>query len=369
MALTVVSFLVVMSILVFVHEFGHFIVAKRNHIVVEEFGFGFPPRLIKLGERDGTVYSINAIPFGGFVRLRGEDDPSQSGSMAGAPKLARTATLLAGPAMNLLLAVMLFSTWVALTGLPDQSKATGAVIDEVSPNSPASLAGMRAGDKIVAVSGHPVASFADLQQLTSANLGRPTAYQVERQASGILRTLTLSITPRVQPPAGEGALGVSIVPPPLRPVAPGEAVAFGFEQTASLIVLTFQIPAELIRAGKPIADAGFMGPVGIAAVTGQVVRSSIAIDSIKPVLSFMAALSTALGLTNLLPIPGLDGGRLLFVIVEAVRRKRVEPMQEGIVHLIGMGLLLILVAMLTVSEVTSLVAVDLSFDRAALKAL
>ncbi len=350
MGISIISFIVVMSILVFVHEFGHFIVAKRNHIIVEEFAFGFPPRLIKLGERDGTVYAINAIPFGGYVRMRGEDDPSQPGSLAAASRWARTTTLLAGPIMNLLLAVVLFAVLAMLTGVPDMSKA-GAVVGGLAPNSPAAQAGLREGDRIVAANGTPVQTYTDLQRITSANLGRQVSYEILRDG----QTITVQITPRVRPPAGEGALGVAIAPPPYRPAKPWEAVATGFQETATLVYLTFQIPATLLREGKPISDAGFMGPVGIAAVTGQVVQSSIALATIKPLLSFMAALSTALGITNLLPIPGLDGGRLLFVIVEAIRRKRIEPMQEGMVHLIGLGLLLILVAMLTVHEITALV--------------
>jgi regulator of sigma E protease len=122
-----------------------------------------------------------------------------------------------------------------------------------------------------------------------------------------------------------------------------------------VVYLTFQIPATMIREGRPISDAGFMGPVGIAATTGEVVRSAVAVSSVWPVLWFVGLLSIALGVTNLLPIPGLDGGRLLFVFVEAVRRKRIEPSQEGIVHLIGFGLLLLLVGVITVREVTALV--------------
>jgi regulator of sigma E protease len=351
MGISIISFIIVMSILVFVHELGHFVVAKRNHIVVEEFAFGFPPRLIKLGERDGTVYAINAIPFGGYVRMRGEDDPSQPGSLAAASRWARTTTLLAGSFMNLLLAVLLFSILAMLTGVPDLSKA-GAVVGGTAPNSPAAQAGLQAGDRIISANGSPVQAYTDLQRITSANLGRSVTYEVQR-ANG--QTVQLQMVPRVRPPAGEGALGVAIAPPPLRPAKPWEAIAAGFQDMTTLVYLTFQIPATLLREGKPIGDAGFMGPVGIAAVTGQVVQSSIAMATIKPLLSFMAALSTALGITNLLPIPGLDGGRLLFVIVEAIRRKRIEPMQEGMVHLIGLGLLLILVAMLTVREVTALI--------------
>jgi regulator of sigma E protease len=350
MGLTVVSFIVVMSILVFVHELGHFIVAKRNHIIVDEFAFGFPPRLVKLGERDGTVYAINAIPFGGYVRLRGEDDPTQPGSLAGASKLARTATLLAGSFMNLLLAVVLFSILTMLTGVPDQTKP-GAVVGGIAPSSPAAAAGLQIGDRIMAANGTIVVTYADLQRITAANLGRPVTYRVQR-ASG--QTVDLTIVPRLKPPAGEGALGVKIGEP-VRPAKLWEAIGAGFQQMANVIVMTFQVPATLIREGKPISDAGFMGPVGIAAVTGQFVRSSLAVESIQPILYFMAILSTALGLTNLLPIPGLDGGRLLFVLIEAIRRKRIEPMQEGMVHLIGLGILLILVAMITVREVTALI--------------
>ncbi len=119
--------------------------------------------------------------------------------------------------------------------------------------------------------------------------------------------------------------------------------------------MTFLVPARLIREGRPLGDAGVMGPVGIAATTGEVVRSSLAADTITPIVWFVALLSAALGITNLLPIPGLDGGRLLFVLLEAIRRKRIEPAREGIVHLVGIGMLLLLVGIVTVREVTSLV--------------
>jgi regulator of sigma E protease len=354
MILTIVSFLLVMSVVVFVHELGHFLVAKRSGIVVEEFGFGFPPRLIKLGERGGTVYSINAIPFGGFVRMRGEDDPTQPGSFASASKRARTLTLVAGAAMNFLLAIVLLAILTVLTGLPDQSRS-GAVVQGIAAGSPAEQAGLGIGDRIVGADGTALRTMDDLQRYTASHLGEVVTYEVlRRDTAGAETTVKVTMTPRTNPPPQQGALGIQI-DIPRRPPKVWEAAWAGIGATGEVIYLTFQIPATLIREGRPISDAGFMGPVGIAATTGEVVRSAVAVNSARPVFWFIALLSIALGVTNLLPIPGLDGGRLLFVVVEAVRRKRIEPSQEGLVHLVGFGLLLLLVSIVTVREVTALV--------------
>jgi regulator of sigma E protease len=354
MIVTVVSFLLVMSVVVFVHELGHFLVAKRNGIAVEEFGFGYPPRLIKLGERDGTVYSINAIPFGGFVRMRGEDDPTQPGSFASASKTARVLTLVAGAAMNFLLAIVLLAILTVVTGVPDQARS-GTIVQGIASGSPAALAGLQIGDRIVSADGTALPTMDDLQRYTASHAGQVVTYEViRRDAAGPETPVEITVTPRTNPPAGQGALGIQI-DIPRRPPKIWEAVWSGIGATGEVIYLTFQIPATLIREGRPISEAGFMGPVGIAATTGEVVRSAVAVNSARPVLWFIGLLSIALGVTNLLPIPGLDGGRLLFVVVEAVRRKRIEPSQEGMVHLVGFGLLLLLVSIVTVREVTALV--------------
>lgn len=354
MVLTVVSFLIVMSIVVFVHELGHFLVAKRNRIVVEEFGFGFPPRLLKVGERDGTVYTINAIPFGGFVRMRGEDDPSQPGSLAAASRPARAATLLAGAFMNFALAIVILTVMTLMTGLPDESRP-GAVVKGIAPGSPAEQAGLQVGDRIIAADGTPLLSIEELQRYTTTHLGRPVTYELVRSdaAGGGERVLSVTMVPRANPPSGQGALGIQI-DIAIRPARIWEAAWSGIRTTGEVIYLTFRIPATLIREGRPFSEFGVLGPVGIAATTGEVVRSALSVKSAVPVLWFVGLLSIALGVTNLLPIPGLDGGRLLFVLVEAVRRKRVEPSQEGLVHLVGIGLLLLLVSVVTVREITAL---------------
>lgn len=354
MGLTLLSFIVVMGVVVFIHELGHLLVAKRNGIIVEEFGLGFPPRVVKLFERGGTIYSLNAIPFGGFARMRGEDDPTDPGSFAAASRLARTATLLAGPVMNFILAIVMFTALAFMQGVPDAGKP-GAVVKAIAAGSPAEQAGLRVDDRLIAANGEPFASMTDLQTYTSAHLGEPVVYTLVRTdpATGREQTLELTMTPRVHPPANEGALGVQIGVA-IRPAQPLEAISAGVRMLGNIIYLTFAIPATLIREGRPIADMGFMGPVGIAATTGDVVRSALAIDSIQPILSFVGLLSAALGITNLLPLPALDGGRLLFIAIEAVRRRRIEPAREGMVHLIGFGLLLLLVGLLTVREIGSL---------------
>jgi regulator of sigma E protease len=350
MLLTIVSFILVMGVIVFVHEFGHLIAAKRNKIVVEEFGFGFPPRLIKLFERGGTVYSINAIPFGGFARMRGEDDPSAPGSFAAASRRARLVTLIAGPAMNFLLAAILLAVYSMMLGMPDTS-LPGVLVKATAPNSPAALAGLQIDDRIVAANGQEISSLEDLQKLTASNVGKSVVYTVFRGDSQ--EPSEVVMTPRANPPANEGALGIQIGVA-TRPTRVWEAAWTGVQGVGRIIYLTFAIPANLLREGRPIGDAGFMGPVGIAATTGEVVRSAVQVSSLAPVIWFTALLSAALGITNLLPIPALDGGRILFIIVETIRRRRLEPSQEGMVHLIGFGLLLLLVGLLTVREVGAL---------------
>ena len=355
MILTVVSFILVMSVLVFAHELGHLLVAKRSKIVVEEFGFGYPPRVLKLFERGGTIYSINAIPFGGFCRMRGEDDPSLSGSFAAAPKPARALTLFAGPAMNFVLAIVLLGAATLLAGVPDSS-LTGAVIYDTAPDSPAAAAGLRLGDRIIAADETPIVTVEDLRAHSAAHLGQAVVYRFVRRApaSNAEQTLQVTITPLVNPPKNQGSLGIQIGSP-TRPATIGEAATASVSLTGRAIWYTFAIPASLIRAGRPIGEFGFTGPVGIAVLTGDAVQTAQRNASVVPLLEFMALLSVALAVTNLLPLPALDGGRLIFIVIEIIRRRRVDPNQEGLVHLIGFGLLLLLVGALTVREVGDLI--------------
>ncbi|MGQ9491453.1 MAG: M50 family metallopeptidase [Anaerolineae bacterium] len=355
MLLTIVSFIFVMAVIVFVHELGHLVAAKRNGIVVEEFGFGFPPRLIKVFEHGGTVYSINAIPLGGFARMRGEDDPTKPGSFAAASRLARTVTLLAGPGMNFLLTIVLFTGLALMQGIPDMTRPATVVL-QVLPDSPAAAAGLQPGDRLVTADGLPLTSDQDLIRYTASRANRPVVYTVARgeQAGkpGVILTFTITPLPNEK---GEGKIGVQLARP-VRSASIFEAVGLGFSAAGRLIYLTFSIPANLIREGKPISDAGFVGPVGIAVITGDVVREVQNRGSLLILVEFIAVLSTALGLTNLLPIPALDGGRLLFIAAEVIRGRRVEPAREGLIHLIGFGLLLLLMALLTVREVGALLS-------------
>ncbi len=353
MLLTVISFIIVMGIVVFVHELGHLLAAKRNGIVVEEFGLGYPPRVVKLFERNGTVYTLNAIPFGGFARMRGEDDPTEAGSFAAASRLARFKTLAAGPLMNFLLAILLFAVLGLMQGTPDASKP-GAIIKALVAGAPAEMAGLRVNDRIVAADDQPIANITDLQTYTTAHLGQSVRYTVVRPGEGGEQTVEITVTPRANPPKNEGALGIQIGTA-MRPTKVWEAAWTGVQSVGNIIYMTFALPASLIREGRPIGEAGFMGPVGIAAATGQFVRLGLSSESFQPILYFIAVISAALGLTNLLPIPALDGGRLLFLFIETIRGRRIEPAREGMVHLIGFGLLLLLVGLLTVREISSLI--------------
>ncbi|OGD60802.1 hypothetical protein A3I57_03040 [Candidatus Beckwithbacteria bacterium RIFCSPLOWO2_02_FULL_47_23] len=331
---SILTFLIILSVLILVHELGHFWSAKRHGIKVEEFGFGYPPRLLggKIGE---TVYSINLLPFGGFVRMLGEDQAAGNRSFFVQKKSVRALVLLAGVTMNFLLGVVLFGAIYTKLGIPepvDYLTVTG-----VAPGSPAESAGLKANDKIT--------GFADTQAFidyVNAHRGQVISLQVGDRP--------LEATPRLaeDTPEGQGALGVGITnvdfvfypvwQRPVRGVIYGtkEAWAWGKEILSSLAKINTQAVA---------------GPIGIYQIS-----KSAGEQGFLAVLQFTGILSINLAILNLLPLPALDGGRLVFVIIEAVSRRRVKPRFEQAVHLVGMALLIGLMVLITVNDIRRLVA-------------
>ncbi|HEX8682570.1 MAG TPA: RIP metalloprotease RseP [Ardenticatenaceae bacterium] len=347
---TVFSFILILGLLVFVHELGHFVVAKRAGIRVEEFGFGYPPRMFTLFKRDETIYTINWLPLGGFVRMVGEngEEANDPHSFASKSKLARAAVLVAGSAMNLLLPIIIF-TVIAMTGVPDGEPTGRVQVMGVEPNSPAQEAGLQAGDEVLYVASQRIMSVGQLQQLVQQFEGREVTVDVEREGE----MLSFTMTPRRLGEQPQVMIGVSIIDErAMVRYNPIRALSLGIQQTVTLFGLMLQGFADLIGGlftGGVEANS-LAGPVGIMQATGEVARTG----SISNLLNFAAFLSINLAIINLMPFPALDGGRLLFIIVEALRGKRISPEREGLVHLLGMLLLLALMAFISVIDIQRL---------------
>ncbi|MCO5245570.1 MAG: M50 family metallopeptidase, partial [Anaerolineae bacterium] len=363
--INIVGFILIFGILVFVHELGHFLAARRNGIVTEEFGFGYPPRVVTLRKGDGklvvddkalvvpggyelpedlvagslvtiqttpdkkgrpvltnvevispddplrsnagvvsmidpgTIYSINAIPFGGFVRMRGEDGPAGPGSFANASAGARAVTLLAGPGMNLLLAVIIFSISFML-GRPDA--VPGGRIDEVAPGSPAELAGLAVGDRIFLIGDKEVRTASDVGDYVQAHPGEPVAMTIDRNGERMVVTLT----PRVSPPEGQGPVGVTVYPvTEITRYGVGESLIRGAEDTARFTYFTLSVPSMLMKGVITPSEARPVGPKAIFDLTSGAITATQDSGLWFPVLQLMGILSAALAITNLLPIPAL----------------------------------------------------------------
>ena len=340
----------ILSLLMLAHEFGHFFVARRVGVVVQEFGFGLPPRLVGVRWR-GVVYSLNAIPFGAFVRMIGEEDPSEPGSFARQSRLARAAILVAGPAMNLLLAVAFFAL-TYMVGWPTPTRTHVEVL-EVAAGSPAATSGLQPGDVIVAVQGQPLARLDDFQQRTRQRLGEPVELLVERGGE----RLTVTVVPRADPPEGEGPMGVRVqgrvleVRPQPYPALP--SLWYGFLRTVQVVEMTLLAPVLLLQGVVPAEVLRPVGPVGIAQVATQAAEFVAETGWWYPLLTVTATVSAGLAVANLLPLPALDGGRLLFVLIEAVRRRRVAPETEGAFHFVGIVVLITLMLLISYYDVVS----------------
>lgn len=341
-----------------VHEWGHFITAKKAGLKVEEFGFGFPPRLwsVKKGE---TVYSLNGIPFGGFVRILGEDGLATDDPRSFAAKRAgvRAKIIVAGVVMNVLLAVFLLTLgnlWGVRIGLSDDLPTGGQVKDkqvqiiQIAPGSPAQQAQLQLLDQILALKAGEnrvvVQEIAAVQEFVKNHAGQELTMTIKRGEE----ILEKSLLARVQPPAGEGALGVSLALTGLVKYPWYQSLYRGVEQTAVLLINTVYgyglVIKNLLMTGKPGAELS--GPVGIARFTGQAARLGLAY-----LLQLTALLSVNLAVLNIIPFPALDGGRLLLIGLEKIKGAPLPRRTEQWINSLGFTLLILLMIYVTAKDV------------------
>jgi regulator of sigma E protease len=359
--LTILVFILILSILVLVHEAGHYFMARWAGMTVEEFGIGFPPKLIGKKDKRGTLWSINAIPLGGFVRIKGEggDEKERFSPGAFATKSIpwRFGVLVGGVVMNMVAAWALFSLGFAI-GLPsllegspvDESLISERTISivEVLKESPAEAAGMLPGDEVVAIDGEEFTSGEAAREALAPNEdGSPLVFTLERAGEEV----TAEVNPAYIEELEKEGVGIALVETGIVRYPWYQAPLVGAQTTAGMTVAVvggfWGLLTGIFSQEEVIAQLS--GPVGIASLTGQVLDLG-AIHMVQ----FAAMLSVNLAVLNILPFPALDGGRILFLFIEAVRRKPLTARFEQSVHGIGFALLLLLVLFVTYQDIVRL---------------
>ncbi len=347
-----VPFLVLLGILIFVHELGHFLVAKRLGIRVLKFSLGFGPTIVGT-KRGETEYVLSAIPLGGYVKLYGEDPdeelpPGESRvSFSARPVSHRLATVAAGPFMNFALAVVVFGL-LSLFGTP----ILQAVVGEVSPDMPAAAAGLQPGDRVVVVDGTPVRSWEEMAEAIAGSGGAEITLGLEREG----QSLTVSVAPTRR--TSRNLLG-EVVDRPMIGVAPAGEIEIrrhpfwaapwvGLRETARWTSLTVEVLAKMV-VGR-VSPRNLGGPIAIAQMAGETARAGFV-----SFLFLVAVLSVNLAVLNLLPIPILDGGHVLFFCIEALRGKPVSIRNREVAQQVGLMILLMLMAYVTYNDVARLV--------------
>lgn len=340
----VFEFILALAALILTHEFGHFLACRLFRIEVEEFGIGFPPRVLRLFRLGKTEFTLNWIPLGGFVRPKGENDPSVPGGLAAAPPLARIGVALAGPLANLLLAVLVYALIIGLVGVPDLQRANIVEVKGVLPNSPAYYAGLQLGDIILSIDGEAVHSVEQARDLIYQNLDQPVTIEYQRGD----KVVPVTLTPLSSRAPQEGATGIHMGTP-TRPAKLGEALGQGFRLTYTHISMLFTLTGQLLTGRLPSSGAEIVGPIGMGRLyIGMRELAPVAgILRIINVLSFLTNVTITLALLNLLPIPALDGGRVVLALPELILRRRLNPKVET--ALIASTFLLLLGFMILVS--------------------
>ncbi len=359
--MSIIIFIIILGVLVLVHELGHYIAAKKNGVLVEEFGFGFPPRIFsrKIGE---TIYSINLFPIGGFVKLFGEEyhelsqktisnqqltiNNSRSRAFVFKKPWQKTSIIVAGVLGNFLLGWLVIS-FLFTQGVP--TPVNKVLIEKVQPNSPAEVSGLRPKDYLVKLEknskSYTLSSPNDLTLLTQKFLDQEVRLFVERSRE----KFTVNITPRKKPPKGQGPLGIVITAPFVEKKYPWYQAPFyglveAFNITQKIVTELLKTLIQLVTLQKPKVDVA--GPIGIARYTGQAIKFGK-----NAVLELLALLSLNLAVINIFPFPALDGGRLVFVIYEWLTKKRVNQQLERNLNLLGFAILLSLAGLVTVNDI------------------
>lgn len=355
---TIIIFLLILGVIVFVHELGHFATAKFFGVKVDEFGLGFPPRI--LGRKKGeTEYTLNWIPLGGFVKIAGEDgenrnDPRYFGAK---PIWQRAIILAAGVAMNFLLAIVLFTAVFMsgfptdVSGLPDSEIPAGAEvsvqISAVGAGSPAAEAGLLPMDEILQLDGKNIANVQEVHDYTAANPDREMTLTIERQHE----LLTKQVLAKKDAVTGEGAIGVSLVKTAVVDYSLlesiKEATVYTANMTVYIVKYLFTTIHQLVFTGGTTAEVS--GPVGMVSMTAQAAQMGIIV-----LLNFTALISVNLAIVNILPLPALDGGRIVFLLFEKIKGRPVSQELEAKIHNTGFMLLMLLMVIITFQDIMRL---------------
>ncbi len=337
--MTILLAVIMIGVLVFAHELGHFLAAKASGIMVLEFAVGMGPTVLsrQVGE---TRYSLRLLPIGGFARMAGEDLDEANNLIPDdrrydkKPLSARAFVSVAGPLTNFLLAVTIFAVVFMVIGVPSSEPLIGAL----SPDWPAAAAGLEVGDRIVSIAGQPVEQWQDIQGLVAGRDGQSTTIVVERAD----RELSFQVFPRAESETGQVMIGIG--PHSERSIL--GSIAMGWQETVWFVRQIISILGNMVTGKIPAEGAG---PIGMIVMVGQVARTGLV-----NLLTFAAIISIQLGLFNLLPIPALDGSRLVFFLIEAIRGKPVDPEKENLVHFFGFVLLMVFMVLITFKDLQRL---------------
>ena len=344
--MTLIYFILILGVIILIHEFGHFIFAKKAGIYVYEFSIGMGPRIFKWTRKnDETEYSIRLIPIGGFVQMAGEeieDDPEVPKDKKFSAKTfgQKFMTVIAGIMNNFLLAIFLYFIIALFTGAP-QNKA---IVGEISKDYPAYTSGLQTGDRILKLNGKDASTYDTLALQLQVNTGEDITLEVERDGKNI----EVELTPKKVKENGEGIYRYGFAITDKVETGFFASLKYAFSKTFSLIHQMILIIGYLITGNLGIN--ALSGPVGIFGIVGTAADAGI-----WSVLSLIALLSVNVGFINLLPIPAFDGGRLIFIIIEKIKGKPVDPKLENTIHAVGLFLLMALMLLITYNDIIRLI--------------